>query len=168
VPRAILIAGPMNAGKTTLCRLLVRRLPAAAHVEVDALRRFVPWMPLEESLPLDLANAASVAVNFLRAGLDVVIDTPLRAEQYERLVAALAPHAEAIHAFVLAPPLQVASRDRGERALSARERQRIRELYAERLHAPGFGTRVDNADQTPEETLALVLRALARPADPDA
>lgn len=163
MPRAIFVSGSINAGKTTTARGLARRL-RAAHVEVDALHAFVSWMPLSESIPLNLANAAAVARQFLAAGLDVVIDYPLSQDDHDGLVAALRDHAEAIDAFVLAPPLEAALRDRGDRRLNDWERARIRELYEERIHAPGFGITVDTAELTAEQTVDEILAHLGLPA----
>ena len=157
MPRAILVSGPINAGKTTVSRALARRLSGTAHVEGDALRHFVGWMPLTEAVPLTLANLADVSRNFLRGGVHVVVDYLLSANDHAELVAALEPHASEVHSFVLAPPLHVALRERG-RPLNDWERARIRELYDQRIHEPGFGVPLDTgeltADQTVEEILA--------------
>jgi len=157
----ILVSGSVNAGKTTVSRLLARRIPRAAHVEVDALRAFVPWMPLEESIPLNLRNATAVARHCLEASLHVVIDYPLGAEHHARLTRDLGDLADAVHGFVLSPPLAVALRDRGRR-LDDGERERIRVLYRQGFHDPGFGIAIDNGAQTPEETVAEILHHLGR------
>jgi cytidylate kinase len=154
--RLIFVSGPINAGKTTVSRLLARRLSGTAHVEGDALRAFVAWMPLEESLPTTLANLAAVSRNFLTAGQHVVVDYLLSAEDHAALVAALEPVARSIHSFVLAPPLHVALRDRG-RKLDDRERSRIRELYDRRIHEPGFGISLDTGELTPVQTVEEIL-----------
>ena len=157
----ILVSGSINAGKTTVSRLLARRIPRTAHVEVDALRAFVPWMPLEESIPLNLRNATAVARHFLEAGLHVVVDYPLGPEHHDRLTRELSGLADAIHGFVLAPPLKVALLDRGRR-LDEWERDRIRVLYRQGFHDPGFGIAIDNGSQTPDETVAEILAHLGR------
>ena len=159
MPRAILVSGPINAGKTTVSRLLARRLSGTAHIEGDALRAFVPWMPLEESLPITLANLADVSRNFLAAGQHVVVDYLISATQHAELVAALEPAASSVHSFVLSPPLHVALRDRG-RKLEEWERSRIRELYDQRIHEPGFGICLDTAELTAEQTVREILAQL--------
>ena len=50
----ILLNGCINAGKTTVAKAIVSRTNEFAHVEVDALRDFIRWMPLEESIELNL------------------------------------------------------------------------------------------------------------------
>ncbi|HKJ24125.1 MAG TPA: hypothetical protein VKB65_04835 [Myxococcota bacterium] len=159
MPRVILVSGPINAGKTTVCRMLARRLPRTAHVEGDALRHFASWMTLHESLPITLASLADVSRNFLRAGVDVVVDYLLSAEQHADLAGALEREASALHSFVLAPPLHVALRERG-RPLDDWERARIRELYLERIHEPGFGISLDTGELSAEQTVAEILAHL--------
>lgn len=159
MPRAILVSGPINAGKTTVSRLLARRLSRTAHVEGDTLRHFASWMTLHESLPITLASLADVSRNFLRAGVEVVVDYLLSAEDHASLVAALEPEASAVYSFVLAPPLHVALRERG-RPLDAWERARIRELYDQRVHEPGFGISLDTGELSAEQTVAEILAHL--------
>ena len=156
---AIVISGSINSGKTTVSRLLASRLPRTAHIEVDALRAFVSSLPLEESTPLNLRNAASVARNLLQAGLNVVIDYPLGKSEYERLSKGLGSAPE-LHAFVLTPRLAVVLRDRGDRALDDRERYRIVEMYAAGVDEPGFGICIDNSNFTPDQTVDAILAHL--------
>lgn len=163
MPRVILVSGSINAGKTTVSRLLVKRIPRTAHVAVDSLRDFVRWMPLSESIALNLANAAAVACNFLDAGLHVVLDSPLSQADHDGFVAALGGRAERLDAFVLAPPIEVALRDRGARPLDAWERARIHEMYEERIHEPGFGIAIDTSELTPDQTVDEILGHLGLP-----
>lgn len=138
-------------------------LPRSAHVQGDALRHFVTWLPLEEAIPITLQNIISVAGNFLAADFDVVVDYPLYKPDYERLCKALSGTATSIHPFVLAPPLVVAQRQRGDRVLSLREIERIAFHYSTNLHDPGFGIWIDNSEQTPQETAEVILRQLGLP-----
>lgn len=163
MPKLVLVSGSINSGKSTVSRYLVELLPRAAHVQGDALRHFVTWLPLEEAIPITLSNITVVANTFLAAGLDVVIDYPLYKPSYEKLCAALSQTATSVHPFVLAPPLEVAQRRRGDRVLSQREVDRIGFHYRTNLHDPGFGIRIDNSGQTPLETAEVILRHLGLP-----
>lgn len=156
MPRLFIVSGSVHAGKSTISELLLGLLPRAAHVSGDALRHFVTWLPLEESVPLTLRNIISVSSNFLAAEFDVVIDYPLSKSDYAQLSGALGEKATAVYAFVLSPRREVAQSKRGDRLLSEGEVERIAYHYHTSLHDPGFGVRIDNSDQTPGETAAVI------------
>ena len=157
MPRVLVVSGPINGGKTTVSRLLCQRLSGTAHVEGDALRAFVDWMPLEESIPINLRNLIDVSRNFLTAGQHVVVDYLLSAANHAQLVEELGPVADSLDSFVLAPTLAVALSDRGDRKLDDWERGRIRELYDQHIHDPGFGISIDTGEQTAEQTVEEIL-----------
>lgn len=152
-----LLSGPINAGKTTVSRLLAQRLPRTAHVEVDDLSDFIDWMPLLESIPLNLANTAAVTRNFVAFGLNVIISSPLRQEDYEYLMRELQPLGVPIYCVTLDPSMAVALTNRGTRELTEWELRRIPQLYAEGIPSPSFGIMIDNVHQTPEETAREIL-----------
>jgi len=151
----ILISGSINAGKTTVSKALCRLLPRTAHVEVDDLREFIGWMGLEESIPLNLKNAAAVARNFAEAGLNVIVSYPLRPLDYEYMANEL--EAYSVHCVTLSPPLEVAQRNRGTRELTSGEIDRIAFHYDTGIANPPFGITIDNSGQTPDETARAVL-----------
>lgn len=160
-PFALLVNGPINAGKSTLARELRRLQPRLAHVEVDTLGDFLPELPLDEEIPLNLRHAALIARSLLDAGFSVVVTYPLRAEEYDALRAALAPHP--VHTVTLAPPREVALTNRGARALTAWELARIDHHYSTGLHRPAFGHVLDNSAETPAATAARVLELIEGP-----
>ncbi len=153
----LLLNGSINAGKTTVSKLLVRLLPRTAHVEVDDLDNFIDWMPLLESIPLNLANAAAVTRNFVAFGLNVIISCPLRQEDYDYLVYELTPLGIPIHCVTLGPSMAVALTNRGTRELTDWELNRIPQLYAEGIPSPAFGIIIDNAPQTLDETARQII-----------
>ena len=153
----LLLNGSINAGKTTVSKQLVQRLPRTAHVEVDDLREFIRFMPLLESIPLNLANAVAVTRNFVAFGLNVVISCPLRQQDYDFLVRELTPLGVSIFAVTLCPSMAVALTNRGTRELTEWELRRIPELYAEGIPNPAFGMMIDNTHQTPEETAREIM-----------
>ena len=102
--KLIFVSGSINSGKSTVSRCLTELL-RSAHVQGDALRHFVTWLPLGEAIPITEQNIAAVSKAFLLAGLDVVIDYPFYKPDYERLCEILSGSATSIHAFILSPPL---------------------------------------------------------------
>ena len=151
----IVLNGSINAGKTTTSRMICQLLPRTAHVEVDFLRDFIAWMPLEESIPLNLENAVAVTRVFLRHGLNVVLSYPLRADDYAWL---RAQFTEPIHFFTLRPPLVVSQSQRGARHLSDWEVARIEYHYQTVGANPDLGIVIDNSQMTPEETARTILQ----------
>ena len=153
----IILNGSINAGKTTTSKKLCELLPRAAHVEVDALREFIAWMPLEESIPLNLAAAIAVSKIFLAHGLNVVLSYPLRAEDYELMQQEFAGVTDA-HFFTLRPPMQTSQSQRGARVLSEWEVARIAYHYQTDGANPDVGIVIDNSQLTPEQTARLILQ----------
>lgn len=158
----LLLNGSINAGKTTVSKQIVSLLPRTAHVEVDDLREFIRFMPLLESIPLNLANAVAVTRNFVASSLNVVISCPLRQEDYEFLIRELTPLGVPIHCVTLSPELAVALTNRGTRELTEWELQRIPYHYETGISAPPFGIIIDNSHQTPEETARQIISDCCR------
>ena len=80
--------------------------------------------------------------------------------EFEALCAVVIKDAERVHAFILAPPLNMAQTQRGERELSDWEVSRIAHHYATKLHDPGFGVRLDNSKLSVSEVVAMMLEQL--------
>jgi hypothetical protein len=153
----ILLSGSINSGKTTVSKQLIQLLPRTAHVEVDILHDFVPWMTLDEAIPLNLQNAVAVTRCFVQFGLNVVISYPLPDEDYDYLMGELQPLAVPIFTVTLSPALDVALTNRGARELTRWEKQRIPYHYSTGINSPSFGRVIDNTHQMPEETARLIL-----------
>ncbi|MBI1760112.1 MAG: hypothetical protein HYR56_01625 [Acidobacteria bacterium] len=150
----IVLNGSINAGKTTTSKMICQLLPRTAHVEVDSLRDFIAWMPLEESIPINLESAVAVTKVFLKYGLNVVFSYPLRAEDHIWLLSQLDVP---IHFFTLRPPLDISQQQRGSRVLSAWEVSRIAYHYQTDGANPDLGTVIDNSQMTPEQTARLII-----------
>ena len=153
----IILNGSLNAGKTTTSKKLCELLPRTAHVEVDSLREFIAWMPLEESIPINLATAIAVTKIFLANGLNVVLSYPLRAEDYAIMQRAFADVPD-LHFFTLRPPLSASQSQRGARVLSEWEVSRIAYHYQTDGANPDTGIVIDNSQLTPEQTARLILQ----------
>ena len=153
----ILFSGSINSGKTTPAKHLIRTLPRTAHVEVDDLREFIRFMPLEESIPLNLATAVAVTRNFAAYGLNVVLSYSLPQDDYEYLMRERTLLGVPTRCVTLNPDLAAALTDRGTRALTEWELKRVPYHYETGINSPPFGVVIDNTRQTPEETTRQIL-----------
>lgn len=154
----ILLNGSLNAGKTTVAEAIVERSIGFAHIEVDALRDFIRWLPLEESIELNLANAIAVAKNFHARQISSIISYPLSQGDFEFIKGLLSESQIEVCAITLYPGIDCLKTNRGTRELTEGELNRIDELAELGVLEPSFGKIVDNSAQTVEETVATVLK----------
>ena len=156
----IFLNGSINSGKSTVAKILVEKIPKTALLEIDSLRAMINWMPLSESIPLNLENAVSLIKNFTKQGLNVVIPYPLSQKNYDYFVSNLSDLNTKIFVFTLAPKLEIALTNRGTRALSEAEKDRIKYHYEIGIPNPSFGQIIDNSALTPDEVVSLILNAV--------
>ena len=153
----IFINGSINSGKSTIASLLLKELPNTALIEIDTLRAMIDWMPLEESIPLNLQNALTLIKNFIDRDLNVVVPYPLSQKNFDYFTAGLKDLDIETHVFTLAPKIEKVLTNRGTRELNDWERERIKHHYNTGIHKPNFGEIIDNTEQTPEETVKIIL-----------
>ncbi len=152
----ILLNGSMNAGKSTVAKLLVSKIPKTAHIE--KLRQFIEWMSIDESVPYNMQNIISLTRNFITMGnLNVVISYLISSENFKIISKGLEDLNVPIFAFTLAPDINVVTTNRGTRELKIWEVEQIKKTYAENFHNPEYGVIVNNTHQTPEETAKFIL-----------
>jgi adenylate kinase family enzyme len=156
----ILINGTVNAGKSTVSKLLAKELPNTAFIEVDVLREMIDWMPLTESIPVNLENALSITKNFVKRNLNVVIAYPLSQKNYDYITENLSDLDIKIYVFTLSPKIEKALNNRGTRELTDWEINRIHQQYERGINNPSFGEIIDNSDLIPEETVKVILKSL--------
>ncbi len=153
----IFINGSINAGKSTVAKILLERwLPKSALVEIDALRNMIEWMPIDQAVPINLENAISVIKNFSNRGLDVIVPYPLSQKNYDYVNEKLKNINTRIHFFTLSPKIEKTLINRGTRELDSWEKERIQHHYNIGIHNPSFGEIIDSSDQTPEKTASLI------------
>lgn len=152
----IFISGSINSGKTTTAKLLKKKFKNTAHIEVDDLNAMIDWLPLEESIPINLENTLSLTLNFIEKDFNVIISYPLSKKEYEYFNKNLPLEVERFF-FTLNPRLDYALSNRGERELNEWEVERIRYHYKTCVNNPGFGITIDNTMHTPEETVSEML-----------
>lgn len=151
----IFINGSINSGKSTIAKILVDKLPKTARIEVDDLRNFIRWMPLEEAIPINLENTVSLIKNFVKRGIKVVVTYPLSKPNFDYMQDELKSLGEKIYFFTLNPELD-AVLNRGKK-LTKREKERVKYHYQIGINSPGFGIVIDTTLQTPEETANFIL-----------
>lgn len=153
----ILLNGSINSGKSTVAKLLSKSLTSSALLEIDSLRQMIEWMPIEQAVPINLENALSVIRNFSKHNLDIIVPYPLSQRNYEYLKNDLKDLNIPIATFTLAPALEKALTNRGDRALDEWEKERIKYHYKIGIPTPTFGEIIDNSEQTPEQTAKYIL-----------
>ena len=159
----IFLNGSINAGKTTVAKILAGKLPNVALVEIDALHNMIDWMPIDQAVPINLENAVSVIRCFSKRGLGAIVPYPLSRDNYHYLMNELKDLNTKIHVFTLAPKLEIALTNRGTRELEDRERERIRHHYRIGIHTPSFGEIIDNSEQAPEDTANYIFSKIDYP-----
>lgn len=154
----IFINGSINSGKSTVAKLLAERLSNTALLEIDCLRNFIEWMPLERAIPINLENAVAVIKVFISKGLNVIVPYPLLKNNYEYFLDKLKDSNNEIKVFTLSPKLEIALTNRGFRELSNWEKNRIKHHYAIGIQNPDFGVIIDNSNETPKQTMKEILK----------
>jgi adenylate kinase family enzyme len=156
----IFLNGSINAGKTTVAKILVKKLSNTALVEIDSLREMIDWMPIDEAVPINLENAVSVIKNFAKRKLNIVVPYPLSQNNYDYIVNELKNIDTKIYFFTLAPKLEKILTKRGNRELNELEKDRIKYHYSTGISNPSFGIVIDNSDQESEETVEEILKKI--------
>lgn len=151
----VFISGSINSGKSTLAKLLAEKIGKCVVLEIDKLREFIEWIPIEKAIPINFENAISLIENFDKNNLNVVIPYPLSEKNYEYVKNNLKTKSK-IYFFTLNLDLSEVLKDRGERKLDDWERKRIKYHYEIGINKPSFGEIIETTNQTPEETLELI------------
>lgn len=150
----IFISGSINAGKTTTSQALAKRL-GAGFLDVDELNDTIPNFNLETGLDKSM-DLAIVKINkSLAAGSDVVANYVVRQRDFDRLSKEVQTKNQIY--ITLAPELNVAKSNRGNRKLSDWEIQRIQYHYDTGIATPKFGHIIDNSNLTIEQTVERIL-----------
>ncbi|AOK32058.1 hypothetical protein AQ611_21505 [Burkholderia singularis] len=156
----VCINGPINSGKSTVGRCLCELLPGARFVDGDD-------HGAPEDADLDTVIAVALAriealIADAHADTDLIVAYPLRVEDHARLAAAAGRRGAGLFVVTLAPPLAVSLSNRGARALSPAECERIAQMYDEGYADPPFtDLLLDNATMASTQTAEAIRSALA-------
>ncbi|MCA8085043.1 AAA family ATPase [Burkholderia cenocepacia] len=153
--------GPINSGKTTIGLALARLLPDARFIDGDDHDApedapfDVQWAIALERLVTQIADARE---------RHLVIAYPIGEAEFERLRAACDARDARLFVVTLAPPEAVAASNRGSRALTDWERNRIAEMYREGYAARTFSDCImDTSLSPPDACAADIVRYVAAP-----
>ncbi len=150
----IFLSGSINSGKTTTSKALANRL-GAAFVNVDDLNDTIPDFNLATDLDKSMDLAIQTINSYIAAGKDVVANYVVREKDWNRFAAEIATPDQYI--ITLAPRLEVAQSQRGERVLSEWEKSRIQYHYDTGIASPSFGHIIDNSDLSVDQTVDAIL-----------
>ncbi|AZQ54577.1 shikimate kinase [Burkholderia cenocepacia] len=154
--------GPINSGKTTIGRALARVLPDARFIDgddhdaPDDAPFDVQWAIALERLVTQIAQARE---------RHLVIAYPIAEAEFERLRAACDARDARLFVVTLAPPEAVAASNRGTRALTDWERQRIAQMYREGYASRAFSDCViDTSNASADVCATEIARRATLPA----
>ncbi|MGI0133527.1 MAG: hypothetical protein ACREBW_01020, partial [Candidatus Micrarchaeaceae archaeon] len=142
----------------TTARALAEKLGAAC-VNVDDLNDTIPNFNLATDLDTSMDLAIQEVNQRLAAGQDVVANYVVRQRDYDRFANEI--HTTRQYVVTLAPRLEVAQSQRGSRALTDWEIQRIQCHYDTGVASPVFGYIIDNSDISLEQTVRKVMGILS-------
>ena len=157
------VNGPINAGKTTVSKLLCQSLSDALFVEVDDLLSDKE----EARLGLSTEDGWKERIDRLekivfqkkadQSCRVLIFAYPITREYYDRWKGYEDGRTRFVN-ITLSPSLEHCLTNRGTRELTEWELDRIRRMYAEHYHDPDFSDLiVHNDDRTPEQTARVVL-----------
>lgn len=156
----VFVNGSFNAGKSTVAKLLAQKIENAAVVEVESFHDFIDWMPIKESVLINLENATLVIRNFVKRGFNVIVPYPLSKQTYEYMMEKLKDMEGEIYIFNLNPDINEVLGNRGNKELTEAEIERIKYHYSIGINNASFGKTINNTNQTPEETAEIILGSI--------
>ncbi|OGK16889.1 hypothetical protein A2690_03435 [Candidatus Roizmanbacteria bacterium RIFCSPHIGHO2_01_FULL_39_12b] len=156
----IFINGSINAGKSTIAKILASKITNTTNVEIDTLHEYINWLEIDKAVPINLENAVLVINNFAKHGYNVVVPYPLSQRNYEYLKKELRDNK--LFFFTLSPEIEKVQNDTNDRKLTQWERDRIQHHYDIGISSPTFGKIIDNTNQTPEETAREIISLIPK------
>jgi hypothetical protein len=133
---------------------LAKKLGAAC-VNVDDLNDTIPNFSLATDLDKSMDLAIQTINNYTRQGKDVVANYVLRQKDFDRFADEIETQPQFV--ITLAPRLEIAQSQRGDRILTNWEVSRIKHHYDSGITAPKFGHIIDNSELNLKQTVDKIL-----------
>ena len=155
----VFISGSINSGKTTTTKALAERL-GAAFLNVDDLNDTLPNFNLATDLDKSMDVTIQTINNYAEVGKDVIANYVVREKDFLRFANEIKTFPQIV--VTLAPRLEVAQSNRGERILSEWEVSRIKHHYDVGIASPNFGYIIDNSNLTVDETVDAIVDIISK------
>lgn len=157
------INGPINSGKTTVCKILEKKLENCLFIEVDNLLSDDEQKTLCYDFYQGISERLSRLDHKIKENIEqqkikvLLFAYPLSDKNYLGWKAFENEETKLI-CITLSPPLEVCLKNRGERTLEEREILRIKEMHTKNYNVPkGSNLIINNAEQTPQKTAQIIM-----------
>lgn len=155
----IFLNGSTNAGKTTVARILHKKIPQSSIVEIDALIEKYNHLSSRSRLDNGIEEGLRLIEKLRKKGFHAIVPFPLSQEHYNHFSARLQT-IDQLFFFTLDPSLNIAISNRGKREITRTEQERILQFYNLSFHRPDFGICIDTSHQKSDGTATVILRYL--------
>lgn len=153
----VFISGSINSGKTATSKALAQKLGAEC-VNVDDLNDTIPNFNLATDLDKSMNLAIQTINNYTRQGKDVVANYVVRQTDFDRFAGEIEAQPQIV--ITLAPRLEIAQSQRGDRVLTDWEVSRIKHHYDSGIASPTFGHIIDNSELSLDQTVDRIIEII--------
>lgn len=153
----IFLSGSINSGKSTIAKILIKRIPDCVNLEVDKICEFVDHIEKAEIEDIIFENVISLIKDYTKHKLNVIVSYPLSNSRFDYLESQLKESDPSIYLVTLNPRLEIAMAERGDRKAKTIDSERVKFHYQIGINKLDKGVNIDNSNQTPEETIDEIL-----------
>jgi cytidylate kinase len=151
--RNIWISGSINSGKSTVAKILAKKMKLAL-IELDVFSEFLPNIPLEDKITINLNLAIEAVKIYNKNGIGTVCVYPLSQMDFDYLKKKI----KNLTVYTLNLPLDIVLKNRGQRVLNKKEKDRIKYHYSKGINNPKFGVVIDTENLSPNQIVSLIIR----------
>ena len=161
----IFINGPLGSGKSTVAKLLKKKISKSVIIEPDDIRAGLirangRIVPIDEIVPLILKKLITALKSRAKKDGAIIVPYPLSYKNYRFLKRLLKNLKTPMYFFTLNPSMKSILNGRGKRTLDEWEKSRIQYHYKIAIHRPKFGIVIDNSKLTPRATAKRIFDLL--------